>query len=72
PRMVDDRSQAINFRKGIGYNMDNITKPSGEAEYLILPVTPKSFISYEWMILPFTTLRHDTGFDVIGQLEEMK
>ncbi|KAH9304400.1 hypothetical protein KI387_008804, partial [Taxus chinensis] len=70
PTMVDDRSQAINVREGIGCSEDHVKKSAGGAEYLILPITPKSFISYEWMILPFATLRHDRGFDVIRRLEE--
>ena len=41
-----------------------------EANSLVLPATPKSFISYEYQILPFPTFRHDKGFDVIRRLEE--
>ncbi|KAH9296773.1 hypothetical protein KI387_028455, partial [Taxus chinensis] len=71
PRMVKDRSQAINVREGIGYK-DSISliKLDGHPDCLILPITPKSFISYEYELLPFTTFRHDRGFDVIRRLEE--
>ncbi|KAH9296754.1 hypothetical protein KI387_028436 [Taxus chinensis] len=71
PRMVKDRSQAINVREGIGYK-DNISliKMDGHPDCLILPITPKSFITYEYELLPFTTFRHDRGFDVIRRLEE--
>lgn len=71
PRMVKDCSQAINVREGIGYNNDRFRlKFAGEADILVLPATPKSFISYEYQLLPFATGRHDKGFDVIRRLEE--
>ncbi|KAH9296775.1 hypothetical protein KI387_028457 [Taxus chinensis] len=71
PRMVKDRSQAINVREGIGYKKkSSLIKLDGHADCLTLPVTPKSFISYDYQTLPFTTSRHDRGFDVIRRLEE--
>lgn len=36
----------------------------------ILPSTPESYLSYSWKNLPFATVRHDTGFSVLRQLEE--
>ncbi|WP_036771337.1 TcdA/TcdB pore-forming domain-containing protein, partial [Photorhabdus australis] len=70
PRMVHDRGEAIEVRSGIGY------PESSSLEYgdsvVILPGTPKSYIRYEYMLLPGATTRHDAGFDVIRRLEEDK
>ncbi len=38
----------------------------------ILPSTPESYLSYSWKNLPFATVRHDTGFSVLRQLEEQE
>ncbi|MDC5706720.1 TcdA/TcdB pore-forming domain-containing protein [Vibrio europaeus] len=68
PRMIRDKSQAINVRAGIGYNETTNINASDRA--LILPATPKSYISYQYQILPGSTTRHDSGFSVIRRLEE--
>ncbi|WP_391527916.1 insecticidal toxin MCF [Photorhabdus akhurstii] len=72
PRMVHDRGQAIEVRSGIGYK--DVSRPleHGDSSVVILPGTPKSYISYEYMLLPGATTRHDAGFDVIRRLEEDK
>ncbi|WP_445493516.1 insecticidal toxin MCF [Photorhabdus sp. SF281] len=72
PRMVHDYDQAIEVRSGIGYK--DVLQPleHGDSNVVILPGTPKSYISYEYMLLPGATTRHDTGFDVIRRLEEDK
>ncbi|WP_241190690.1 TcdA/TcdB pore-forming domain-containing protein [Pseudomonas chlororaphis] len=70
PRMIRDRGQAIEVRGGIGYREATHRLEHGDSTAVILPGTPKSYISYEYMALPFTTFRHDTGFDVIRRLEE--
>ncbi|MCA6223024.1 TcdA/TcdB pore-forming domain-containing protein [Photorhabdus antumapuensis] len=72
PRMVHDRGQAIEVRSGIGYK--DVSRPlgHGDSSVVILPGTPKSYISYEYMLLPGATTRHDAGFDVIRKLEEDK
>lgn len=70
PRMIHDRGQAIEVRSGIGYKDATRTLEHGDSTAVILPGTPKSYISYEYMILPGSTTRHDTGFDVIRRLEE--
>ncbi|SFU32281.1 TcdA/TcdB pore-forming domain-containing protein [Xenorhabdus koppenhoeferi] len=72
PRMVHDRSQAIEVRSGIGYEKASRDLEYSDSNVLILPGTPKSFIKYEYMQLPGATTRHDTGFDVIRRLEESK
>ncbi|PHM22319.1 TcdA/TcdB pore-forming domain-containing protein [Xenorhabdus ehlersii] len=72
PKMVHDRSQAIEVRSGIGYKDASHKFDHSDSSVLILPGTPKSFIRYEYMQLPGATTRHDTGFDVIRRLEEDK
>ncbi|OWO79997.1 hypothetical protein B5C26_19355 [Photorhabdus luminescens] len=72
PRMVHDRGQAIEVRSGIGYKDISRSLAHGDSKVVILPGTPKSYISYEYMLLPGATTRHDAGFDVIRRLEEDK
>ncbi|MCC8421433.1 insecticidal toxin MCF [Photorhabdus thracensis] len=72
PRMVHDRSQAIEVRSGIGYKDASKPLEHSDSNVVILPGTPKSYISYEYMLLPGATTRHDAGFDVIRKLEEDK
>lgn len=69
PEVVYDKRQAINIREGIGYQNAQVAFKQAENSQLILPATPSSYISYEYMILPFATGRHDRGFDVIRRLE---
>ncbi|WP_340622197.1 TcdA/TcdB pore-forming domain-containing protein [Xenorhabdus siamensis] len=67
-----DKKQAINIREGIGHKQAQIDfhfHPRS-SDILILPVTMKSYINYEYMILPFVTARNDRGFDVLRRLEE--
>ncbi|MGS0628383.1 MULTISPECIES: TcdA/TcdB pore-forming domain-containing protein [Photorhabdus] len=71
PQMVHDRDQAIEVRSGIGYKEASKSLEYGDSA-IILPGTPKSYIRYEYMLLPGATTRHDTGFDVIRRLEEDK
>ncbi|ROL62627.1 cytotoxin [Pseudomonas protegens] len=70
PRMIHDRAQAIEVRSGIGHGAKPPKLEHGASRTVILPGTPKSYISYEYMILPGATTRHDTGFDVIRKLEQ--
>lgn len=70
PRMIHDRAQAIEVRSGIGHGAKPPRLDHGDSRTVILPGTPKSYISYEYMILPGATTRHDTGFDVIRKLEQ--
>ncbi|KAL7266238.1 hypothetical protein RUND412_011224, partial [Rhizina undulata] len=70
PKMIKDYSQAINVRAGIGKNKHASLVRHDSFTTLILPCTPKSFISYSYMDLPGATTRHDRGFDVIRRLEQ--
>ncbi len=65
-----DKNQAINIREGIGYKQAQVDFHPRSSDILILPVTMKSYINYEYMILPFVTARNDRGFDVLRRLEE--
>ncbi|CDL86199.1 conserved hypothetical protein [Xenorhabdus cabanillasii JM26] len=67
-----DKKQAINIREGIGYKQAQVSFSfhPRSSDILILPVTMKSYINYEYMILPFVTARNDRGFDVLRRLEE--
>ncbi|CAM3309707.1 Conserved protein of unknown function [Xenorhabdus nematophila ATCC 19061] len=66
------KTQAINIREGIGHKQAQIDLPfhPRSSDILILPVTMKSYINYEYMSLPFVTARNDRGFDVLRRLEE--
>jgi len=64
-----DKNQAINIREGIGYRQAQVSFAPGDA-ILVLPMTAKSYLNYEYMILPFATARNDHGFDVLRRLEE--
>nr|WP_245759035.1 TcdA/TcdB pore-forming domain-containing protein [Xenorhabdus koppenhoeferi] len=67
-----DKNHAINIREGIGYKQAqvNFNFHPRSSDILIPPVTMKSYINYEYMILPFVTGRHDRGFDVLRRLEK--
>ncbi|WP_167337441.1 TcdA/TcdB pore-forming domain-containing protein [Pseudomonas batumici] len=64
-----DKNLAINIREGIGYRQAQVSFVPGDA-VLVLPMTAKSYLNYEYMILPFATSRNDHGFDVLRRLEE--
>ncbi|KAI0526154.1 TcdA/TcdB toxin, pore forming domain-containing protein [Xylaria bambusicola] len=67
-----DRSKALNVRKKIGIQSDTCQLPvKSDDEYkcLVLPLTPKSFIRYNYNYLPFSTSRGDYGFDVLRRME---
>ena len=70
PTMVKDRDQAINIRQGIGYQSATHKLDFRDADAVMLPVIPKSYIKYSYNLWPGCTLRHDNGFDVIRRLEQ--
>ncbi|MEX0446748.1 TcdA/TcdB pore-forming domain-containing protein [Xenorhabdus sp. SGI246] len=65
-----NKNHAINIREGIGHKQAQVSFHPGSSDILILPFTIKSYINYEYMILPFVTARNDRGFDVLRRLEE--
>lgn len=70
PTLVHDRNLAINIRNGIGYEKNKHELKFSNLDVLILPVTPKSYIKYDYNLFPGATTRHDTGFDVLRRLEK--
>ncbi|MGG4664037.1 TcdA/TcdB pore-forming domain-containing protein [Providencia vermicola] len=70
PTMVHDRQQAINIRIGIGYANKYHSVDFLSQENIFLPITPKSYIKYEYNLWPGATTRHDNGFGVIRRLEQ--
>ncbi|MGQ5525183.1 TcdA/TcdB pore-forming domain-containing protein [Chitinimonas sp. PSY-7] len=70
PTMVRDRNQAIEIRSGIGYATSRQPLAHSDSATVILPGTPKSYINYEYQILPGATTRYDSGFEVIRRLEK--
>lgn len=70
PVMVVDRNQAINIREGIGKAAYSYEAKSDSCAVVVLPCTPKSYIKYEWQVLPGATTRKDTGFAIIRRLEK--
>ncbi|WMI97573.1 TcdA/TcdB pore-forming domain-containing protein [Pseudomonas chlororaphis subsp. aurantiaca] len=71
PYMVRERSQAIEVRSGIGYEGTH-SLGNSDSQVILLPATPKSYISYTYGKLPGATTRNDAGFDVIRRLENDK
>lgn len=67
--MLHDRQQALNIRQGIGYSNSYREFDYLEAEIVVLPTTPKSYIKYNYNLWPGATTRHDNGFDIIRRLE---
>lgn len=72
PQIDLKRDHAIEVRSGIGYGVGCQPIAQREARLIILPSTPKSYISHDYGLLPFATGRHDTGFDVIRRLQSDK
>ncbi|MCO7223056.1 TcdA/TcdB pore-forming domain-containing protein [Pleionea sp. CnH1-48] len=70
PQQVSDKSQAINIRQGIGYGERADFNIDDQA--LVLPSTARSYIGYNYNLLPGSTTRNDTGFNIIRKLEEDK
>lgn len=67
PRIVRDKAQALDIRDELKY-AKTASLPVGE-QPLLLPATPRSYISYEYLALPGATTRHDPGFNVLRRLE---
>ncbi|KAK0667268.1 TcdA/TcdB pore forming domain-containing protein [Cercophora samala] len=70
PHPDTNRARAINVRQGIGIQSNRATLPgTSSAMALILPCTPKSYISYSYTNLIGADCRHDRGFDIARRLE---
>lgn len=70
PTMVKDKQQAINIRRGIGYQDAVHQVDFQNAKAVMLPVIPKSYIKYSYNLWPGCTSRNDSGFNVIRRLEQ--
>ncbi|WP_252090979.1 TcdA/TcdB pore-forming domain-containing protein [Pseudomonas sp. MWU13-3659] len=71
PHRLRDRQQAIDIREGLGYP-SQAPLPAGDARLIVLPATPRAYLDYGFGVLPFATMRHAKGFDVIRRLERDK
>ncbi|WP_318433947.1 TcdA/TcdB pore-forming domain-containing protein [Photobacterium leiognathi] len=73
PEMLNNKSQAINVREMLNYPVTaDISLNSKEVDAIVLPITPKSYISYIYQILPGATTLQHKGFDVLRKLEKAK
>lgn len=71
PSPLIDRKQAIDIREGLGYPLQ-VRLPTEHAKVIVLPATPRTYLNYGFGVLPFVTLRHAEGFDLIRRLENDK
>lgn len=71
PEFEADYTRAINLSKELGYpDQMRFVPPAGQA--IVLPCTPQVCYRYEYQALPFSSQRHDKGFDIARRLEKKK
>lgn len=71
PEFEADYARAINLSKELGYpDRMRFVPPADQA--IVLPCTPQACYRYEYQTLPFSSHRHDTGFDIARRLEKRK
>jgi insecticidal toxin len=71
PDFEVDYARAIDVRRELGLpGRAGFSPAAGQA--IVLPCTPKTVYGYEYKWLPFSTLRHDVGFDTARRLEKRK
>ncbi|MFJ2686967.1 TcdA/TcdB pore-forming domain-containing protein [Pseudomonas sp. NPDC087342] len=66
-----DYDRAINLREGLELPGSGTFRPA-VGEVIILPCTPQTYYGYDYHTLPFSSLRHDQGFDIARRLETKK
>lgn len=71
PEFEVDYPRAINLSKELGYPAEMKFSPPAE-QAIVLPCTPITCYRYEYQILPFSSQRHDKGFDIARRLEKKK
>ncbi|MDI2142860.1 MULTISPECIES: TcdA/TcdB pore-forming domain-containing protein [unclassified Pseudomonas] len=71
PEFEVDYSRAINLSNELGYPAQMTFAPPAE-QAIVLPCTPLTCYRYEYQILPFSSQRHDKGFDIARRLEKKK
>ncbi|WP_240321669.1 TcdA/TcdB pore-forming domain-containing protein [Pseudomonas fluorescens] len=71
PEFEVDYPRAIHLGKELGYPAEmKFALPAEQA--IVLPCTPLTCYRYEYQILPFSSQRHDKGFDIARRLEKKK
>ncbi|KOY04416.1 TcdA/TcdB pore-forming domain-containing protein [Pseudomonas nunensis] len=66
-----DYDRAINLRESLELPGSGTFRPA-VGEVIILPCTPRTHYGYDYHTLPFSSWRHDQGFDVARRLETKK
>ena len=66
-----DYERTIDIRRELGLPGRAAFAPVA-GQTIVLPCTPKTVYGYEYKWLPFSTLRHDVGFDTARRLEKRK
>ncbi|WP_369427405.1 TcdA/TcdB pore-forming domain-containing protein [Providencia sp. PROV236] len=69
PSSIINKDEAINIREAVGADMTIIRFDPSQTDTMILPIVPKSYIDYEYGSLAFSSYRHDTGFDILRDME---
>jgi len=69
PDFDPDDTRATNIRQELGLSGTASFVPTA-SQTIVLPCTPHTFYGYEYKALPFSTTRHDTGFDTARRLEK--
>jgi insecticidal toxin len=69
PDFNPDYQKALNLQRELGLpGTIKLALPVGQL--VVLPCTPQTCYGYLYKALPFSTLRHDTGFDTARRLEK--
>ena len=71
PEFEVDYSRATHLSKELGYPSEMKFAPPAD-QAIVLPCTPITCYRYEYQILPFSSQRHDKGFDIARRLEKKK
>ncbi|MFJ2281566.1 TcdA/TcdB pore-forming domain-containing protein [Pseudomonas sp. NPDC087803] len=69
PDFDPDYQKALSLQRELGLPR-TIRRALPEGQLVVLPCTPQTCYGYEYKALPFSTLRHDTGFDIARRLEK--
>lgn len=67
PKALRDKSKALPLRERLGYG--SYSGIDAHSSTLVLPATGKSYIDYDYEILPGSTTRNDQGFSILRSLE---
>ncbi|EDP60161.1 TcdA/TcdB pore-forming domain-containing protein [Vibrio sp. AND4] len=67
PKALRDKSKALPLRERLGYGSS--AGVESHSSTLVLPATGKSYIDYDYEILPGSTTMNDRGFSILRSLE---